>query len=100
MKNVGEQVIATSPELIGIFKEMELAIIKLMQKLEVIPEEVGKLMEQSATQRDQMPQQQIPGMMPPPGMMQPGMMQPPGMMPPNMQQPMVPPGMMPGNNPL
>ena len=64
---------------------MELAIIKLMQKLEVIPEEVGKLMEQSASQRDQNPQQ-IPGMMP--GLQQ----QQPGMIP--------PPGMMPGNNPM
>ena len=89
MKNVGEQVIATNPELITIFKEMEVAIIKLMQKLEVIPEEVGKMMEQSAAQRDQM------GGMVPPGMQQ-GMI-PPGTMPP---PGMVPPGMMAGNNPM
>ena len=68
---------------------MELAIIHLMQKLEVIPEGVGKLMEQNASVRgDQIP---IPGQQP--GMLPPGMM-PPGMMPP-------PGGMMPGsNNPM
>jgi hypothetical protein len=69
---------------------MEVAIIKLMQKLEVIPEEVGKMMEQSAAQRDQMGANMVP-----PGMQQ-GMI-PPGTMPP---PGMVPPGMMPGNNPM
>lgn len=36
---------------------MELAIIKLMQKLEIIPEDVGRYMEQTAQQRSQNPQQ-------------------------------------------
>ena len=31
-------VISTNPELADIFRDMEVAIIKLMQKLEVIPE--------------------------------------------------------------
>ena len=69
---------------------MEISIIKLMQKLEVIPEEIGKMMEQSANQREQNPQQQIPNMQQQPNLM-PGMQ--PGMM-------MPPPGMMPGNNPM
>ena len=75
---------------------MELSIIKLMQKLEVIPEDIGKYMEQSASNRGQLPPGQgQPGMIPP-GVQQPGMM-PPGMMPPGM----MPPGMMPGsNNPM
>ena len=71
---------------------MEVAIIKLMQKLEVIPAEIGKYMEESANTRGQTPQQQ--GQVPPQlaqGQQMPGMM-PPGMMP---------PGMMPGsNNPM
>lgn len=70
MKNVGEQAIQTNPDLIQIFRDMELAIIKLMQRLEIIPEDVGKYMEQQAQTRgqapQQIPQQQFPnmGMMP------------------------------------
>ncbi len=45
-----------------------MAIIKLMQKLEIIPEDVGKYMEQTAQQRGQMPQQ-LPQQMPNMGMM-------------------------------
>lgn len=58
MKNVGEQAIQTNPGLIQLFREMEFAIIKLMQKLEIIPEDVGRYMEQTAQQRGQIPQQQ------------------------------------------
>lgn len=54
---------------------MELAIIKLMQKLEIIPEDVGKYMEQSAQSRGQNPQH----------------------IPPQQLQNM---GMMPGSNPM
>lgn len=36
MKNVGDNVIMTNPEIMNIFKDMELAIIKLMQELEII----------------------------------------------------------------
>lgn len=68
MKNVGEQAIQTNPGLIQLFREMELAIIKLMQKLEIIPEDVGKYMEQTAQQRGQAPQQ-LPQQMPNMGMM-------------------------------
>lgn len=70
MKNVGEQAIQTNPDLINLFRDMELAIIKLMQKLEIIPEDVGRYMEQTAQMRgqtpQQLPQQQLPnmGMMP------------------------------------
>ena len=81
--------IATNPELTKIFQEMEISIIKLMQKLEIIPKEVGDFMEQNANSRGQMPQGMLPGMQP--GMMQPGMQ--PGMMQPGMQ---MQPGMMPG----
>lgn len=76
MKNVTEDIISTNPELIKIFRDMEIAIIKLMQEIGVIPAEVGKMMEQSAAQRTNSTQQQQP--------MVPGMM----------------PGMMPGNNPM
>lgn len=75
MKNVSEEVISSNPELIKIFRDMEIAIIKLMQEIGVIPPEVGKMMEQSAAQRGMAPQQ------------------------PNMVPGMVP-GMMPGNNPM
>ena len=36
--------ILKSPDLLEMFKKMEIAIIKLMNKLEVIPEEVGRFM--------------------------------------------------------
>jgi hypothetical protein len=36
MKNVGDNVILTNPDLMQIFKEMEIAIIKLMQELGII----------------------------------------------------------------
>lgn len=62
MKNVSEEVISTNPELVKIFRDMEISIIKLMQSLGVIPPEVGKAMEQSAAQRGEaiqgQPQQQ------------------------------------------
>lgn len=57
MKNVSEEIIATSPELSTIFKDMELAIIKLMQYIGIIPEEVGKAMEQNALLQGQQGQQ-------------------------------------------
>ena len=57
---------------------MEVAIIKLMQGLGVIPPEIAKMMEQSAAQRGENPQGQVQG-------------QPPQFMP---------PGMMPSNNPM
>ena len=44
-------VITTNPELINIFRDMELAIIRLMQKLGVIPEDVSNYMQQSTKQR-------------------------------------------------
>eukprot|EP00919_Chromeraceae_sp_WS-2016_P028924 GHVR01068613.1.p1 GENE.GHVR01068613.1~~GHVR01068613.1.p1 ORF type:complete len:119 (-),score=26.96 GHVR01068613.1:522-878(-) len=51
--------IETNPELQEMFKKMEIAIIRLMQKLEVIPEEVSKYMEEQATFRGQItPEQQ------------------------------------------
>ncbi len=46
MKNLGEEVITTSPEFIKIFREMEMAIMKLMQNLEIIPPEVAEMMKQ------------------------------------------------------
>lgn len=71
MKNVSEEVISSNPELVKIFRDMELSIIKLMQNLGVIPPEVGRVMEQSAAQRGEQPSVQqgqppqlVPGMMP------------------------------------
>ncbi len=84
-------VINTHPELGEIFRDMEMAIIKLMQKLEVIPEDVGKYMQENAANRGQIPQGQQ-GQIPP---------QMQGQMPGVMPQGMMPPGMMPGsNNPM
>lgn len=37
MKNLGEEVITTNPEFMKIFREMEMAIMKLMQRIDVIP---------------------------------------------------------------
>lgn len=34
---------------------MEIAIIKLMQKLDIIPEHMGQMMEQTANSREQLP---------------------------------------------
>ena len=68
MKNVSEEVISTNPELVKIFKDMEISIIKLMQSLEVIPSNVAQMMEQAATKRGEGDQAQTPplapGMMP------------------------------------
>lgn len=36
MKNVGDNVIMTNPEIMQIFRDMELAIIRLMQELGII----------------------------------------------------------------
>lgn len=79
MKNLGEEVITTSPEFVNIFKDMEMGIMKLMQKLDVIPPEVAEMMRQQQAFMQQMTAQGMPpGMMP--GMGAPGMA-PPGMMP-------------------
>lgn len=76
MKNVSEEVISTHPELAKIFKDMEIGIIKLMQYIGIIPQEVGKYMEDNALKSTQ------------PGQVNPGSM--PGLMP----------GMMAGSNPM
>lgn len=56
----------SNPKLGEIFKEMEIAIIKLMQKLEIIPENVSQYMLQATQQRSNEPAGQNPlgGMMP------------------------------------
>lgn len=46
MKNVGDNVIMTNPEIMGIFRDMEMAIIKLMQELGIISPEAGNYMQQ------------------------------------------------------
>jgi hypothetical protein len=51
----------TNPEIMGIFKEMELAIIKLMQDLGIITQEAGNFM-QAQTQQGINPN--VPGLMP------------------------------------
>lgn len=65
MKNISEEVIAKKPELGKIFSDMEIGIIKLMQHIGVVTQEVGHLLEQGAAQRAQVQQmpQQVPGMM-------------------------------------
>ena len=82
MKNLDENAITTNPEFMKIFKDMEMGIMKLMQKLQVIPPEVAKMMEQQQAFFQQMGQQQgamggMGDMMGMPGMGMPGMM-PPG----------------------
>lgn len=82
---------------------MEISIIKLMQNLGVIPPDVGRMMEQSAAQRGEQPQQPpiqqgqpqfVPGMMPsnnPMDMLQMQQMQQMQQMYAQMQQPQQPP---------
>ncbi len=57
MKNVGDNVIMTNPEIMAVFREMETAIIKLMQELGIISPEAGQYMQAQA----QIPGGQIPG---------------------------------------
>ena len=45
MKNVGDNVIMTNPEIMQIFRDMELAIIRLMQELGIITAEAGNMMQ-------------------------------------------------------
>jgi hypothetical protein len=55
-KTVDNSALMKTPELIEMFKEMEVAIIHLMQKLELIPEELGNLMAQQGNlQTNQLP---------------------------------------------
>lgn len=56
MKNVGDNVIMTNPEIMAIFREMETAIIKLMQELGIISPEAGQYMQAQA----QIPGGQLP----------------------------------------
>jgi hypothetical protein len=56
MKNVGDNVIMSNPEIMQVFRDMELAIIKLMQELGIISAEAGNLMQAQS----QMPPNQIP----------------------------------------
>lgn len=63
MKNVGDNVIMTNPEVMSIFRDMETAIIKLMQELGIITPEAGQYMQAQA----QLPQGQIPPQGLPPG---------------------------------
>ena len=75
MKNLNEEQITSNPDFMKIFKDMEMGIMRLMQKLQVIPPEVSKMIEQQ-----QQYMQQMGGQMPMPGMGMPGMGAPmPGM---------------------
>ena len=66
MKNVGDNVILTNPDLMAIFKEMELAIIKLMSELGIITPEASSIMQaQTQMAQNQMPQAPNTGL--PPG---------------------------------
>jgi hypothetical protein len=56
MKNVGDNVIMTNPEIMAVFREMETAIIKLMQELGIISPEAGQYMQAQA----QLPGGQLP----------------------------------------
>jgi hypothetical protein len=57
----------TNPEIGGIFRDMELAIIKLMQDLEIITPEASNFMQQQSqfANNPNAPQMQYPGV--PPG---------------------------------
>ena len=91
MKNLDEKAITSNPDFMKIFKDMEMGIMKLMQKLQVIPPEVAKMMEQQQAFFQQMGQQEMGDMMGLPGMGMPGMM-PPGMGAPPMGGQMPPMG--------
>ena len=66
MKNVGDNVIMTNPEIMAVFREMETAIIKLMQELGIISPEAGQYMQaQTQIPGGQMPVGQIPNGLPP-----------------------------------
>lgn len=54
MKNVNDNVIMTNPEVTNIFRDMELAIIKLMEELQIISPEASSMM----LNQSQMPQPQ------------------------------------------
>jgi hypothetical protein len=56
MKNVTDNVIMTNPEIMNIFREMESAIIKLMQELGIISPEAGQYMQNQS----QIPPNQVP----------------------------------------
>ena len=64
MKNVGDNVIMTNPEIMAVFREMETAIIKLMQELGIISPEAGQYMQaQAQIPGGQLPQ--VPNGLPP-----------------------------------
>lgn len=77
MKNLGESVITSNPEFMKIFSEMEFGIMKLMQKLDVVPPEVAEMMKQQQSFMQQMgangitPEMMMGGM-PPQGLGLPG----------------------------
>jgi hypothetical protein len=52
MANINEDLVATNPELLKIFSDMEIGIIKIMESLGAINPEVGKYMRENATRRD------------------------------------------------
>jgi DNA-binding transcriptional regulator YdaS (Cro superfamily) len=64
MNNVSDNVIMTNPEIMSIFREMETAIIKLMQELGIISPEASQYMQtQSQIPSNQAPQ--FPNGLPP-----------------------------------
>jgi len=59
MKNVSDTVIMTNPEITNIFRDMELAIIKLMEELQIITPEASSMMLNQSQQMNQ-PQTGLP----------------------------------------
>jgi hypothetical protein len=54
MKNLAEDTIVNNPELLKVFGEMEMSVIKLMQKLDIFPPEVAEMMKQQQAALQQM----------------------------------------------
>lgn len=76
VRGISKIVIMTNPKLSNLFRDMEIAIIKLMQNIGIIPENVGQMMQEQAAQLQQqqlqygqLPAQPAQGQQPPYGMM-------------------------------
>lgn len=65
MKNVGDNVIMTNTEVMNIFRDMESAIIVLMQELGIISAEAGQMMQNQTQFANNGQQPQLPTGLPP-----------------------------------
>lgn len=64
MKNINDEVISKNVEFQTIFKDMEIAIIKLMQFMGLITTDAGNILEQNVSKPQFSQQPVVPGMLP------------------------------------